>query len=473
MEEEGRALMMEAETHDTEQPTTTMGSNDIVEKQMSVQLGAYSSVFVAAMGQITYRSPGEVTAKVHPCVLLLLAMPLYMTQLTALLSLRADVVRSERISVLDTTTNGTNVSAIHVLRHSTEDVHLHTHLSLKILFIIIVQVMYFDYIMHTLRKILFLLNPAMWVELHIPETAVPDNVMFAKLYRIIYNHKFWLLSPALIAMLMRFSVTYFVIVDSISIILISRQVTDTIWDCLAITFLLELNAIYWKVLNTLFHLEPLEMTDVTIMYNKGVWKEPLQSRTELSTIGRQHAICPRVVNLLSKHLPCRDGHQGRRTESIMVSIITYFLALRQVGVVAYALETNVSPMARDMCTEWRVQESNPFMKWLIGHVFWVDFKKMTDDVVNNHLGPAECNEGGKYYRTVMSGVMTTASGNPILFVAMAVIIFVVLVTPALTDLAPNLFLSFLIKRQDRSRKELEDRVATLEKFVEELQNKKQ
>merc|ERR1719284_2114117 len=116
------------------------------------------------------------------------------------------------------------------------DVTARTHLSLKLLMIVIVQVMYFDGIMSTLRHILFLVNPVALVELHTDWEehceGMPNEGLFHKVRRAVYTRKIFLLPPAFIAMVLRLVIIWIVIVDSISIILVSREVTDTIWDCL-------------------------------------------------------------------------------------------------------------------------------------------------------------------------------------------------------------------------------------------------
>lgn len=479
--EEGRELL-DAGTPDPEDPAATIGGDHIVEKKMKVQLGAYSSVFVAALGQVTYSSPGDVKALLHPCKLLVLAMPLFICQLTAIFSLRADIVQSERISVINSAiNNSTSSSDVLVLKHSAEDIHVHAHLSLKLLFIVIVQVMYFDYIMNTSRTILFLLNPLVWVELRTDKKEewedVPNAGLFRKTIHMIYTYKVFLLLPALFAMYLRFQITWLVIVDSISIILVGEKVEDTIFDCLAITFLLELNAFWWKILHTVFHLEPLDATEVTVQYNQGVWKTPCSKRSELSELGRDIAICPRVVNFLSKNLPLRDGHGGRWSESVIVSMVAYFLAMRQFALVSVALDTNISPMARDVCWEWRAhQESqvwNRLWKWFITNVMFVDVKHLTDDIVKDTLGQDACSPGGKYTRTEMSDVIRFFWKQPGLFCAIAVVLFLVFFTPIVMDQAPKKFCPIFMKPLAYSRVEPEKGVASTFETADEEQQKKQ
>lgn len=314
---------------------------------------------------------------------------------------------------------------------------------------------------------MFLLNPVTWVELHIPYRGLPENWL---IYRMLFSRKIFMLIPALVAMMMRFHVIYLVVVDSVSVILVSKEVTDTIWDCLSITFLVELNVFYWKILHTVFHLEPLDADDVTISYNRGVWEEPSNSRSELSTIGRQIAICPCCVNIMSKYLPCRDGHGGRRTESIIGSIISYYLALRQVGVVAYALRTNISPMVRDICTEYRLQESY-FSKLVIKSFVWVDIEKLTNELVNKEgFGKDSCKEdGGRYYRTTWANIMEVVWGNPVVYAVIALVIGIVLVLPIVTDSAPKYFFSYIISHGGGDISKAH-RLATLETQVKELRD---
>jgi len=288
----------------------------------------------------------------------------------------------------------------------------------------------------------------------------------------VYTRKIFLLLPALIAMMLRFIVTYLVIVDSISIILTSKTVKAAIFDCLAITFLLELNGYYWKVLHTVFHFDPPDVTEVNIQYNQAVWKDRTDPRSALSAIGERSTIWPSFVNALSRNIPCRDGLGGRRFESMLVSVITLFLAMRQVFLIMHALHTNISPMARDICWEWRFQERNQFTKRLVNAWLWIDIRELVVNIVDNKLKAENCEYGGKYYGTELSDMVATALDKPLQFGFMAVLLFFLLLAPAVTDLAPK-HLSFLyISQGSQARSKVRDsnllqRIAELERLVEE------
>jgi hypothetical protein len=334
------------------------------------------------------------------------------------------------------------------------------------MFIVIIQVMHFDYIMHTMRKILFLLNPAAWVEVHTDRVDEweedsfqlrADSTKFRKTIHLVYTSKIIIFPPAIISMLMRLVVTWMVILDSVSIILTSESVLDTVWDCLAIGFLLELNLFWWQILHTVFHIEPLEATSFTVSYNKGVWATPNAKRSELSTLGRAKTMCPCVVNLFSRFLPCRDGHGGRRAESLIVSVFAYLLAIKQVFVVIRALETNVAPMARDVCQTYRLAGDRSIVgniwAWFIENVIFVNGDKLAKLIVDEKGW--DCNSE-KYAQTVNQDMISSFKTRPWKIGGLAVGLFIFFFLPTLMDWYPKRFFTVFKKHKGLNVREDEE-----------------
>jgi len=451
--------------------TATAGGDDIVEKTVLLQNGAYTAVLGAAFGQITLQPErnNKAATVVHPCILLILVIPLFMAQLTALLSLRTDTVFREdtKMFIKDEDVTGIQGETVH---------HLHAQDGLKFMMIIIVQVIYFDSIMFTLEKMFFLLNPVMWAELHLPSVEVSGDNLYAKARRVMYTHKVFLLPPAFIAMMARFFVTYLVAVDSVSIILTSPTVKDTIFNCLAIGFLLDLNGCYWKVLHTVLHFGPPDVTEVTIQYNRAVWEDGNNRKSALSAKGEECTICPRFVNVLSRILPCRDGWAGREFEHMLASITIFFLAMRQVFIIMFALDTNIAPMTRDVCSEWRFQESYGFNKWFVNLWTWIDIREFVVEIVETKLEAKNCEDGGTYYRAELSEMVVCALGSPLKFGGMAVLIIFLLSGPVREDLARCMSTwCSCITRGPQARSKIRDinlseRIAELERLVEKQGN---
>merc|ERR1719433_2087350 len=107
-----------------------------------------------------------------------------------------------------------------------------------------------------------------------------NNACWKKVVEILCTWKSFMILPALFAMVLRAIITYIVITDSIGIILTSGSVKDTVFNCLAITFILELNSVWWKVLQTVFHFTPEEMSKVEIPFNKRCITENTEKRIQ-------------------------------------------------------------------------------------------------------------------------------------------------------------------------------------------------
>jgi hypothetical protein len=339
------------------------------------------------------------------------------------------------------------------------------------MFIVIIQVTYFEYVMDACRKILFLLNPAMWVELHTDnidewdEGAFQlraDATKFRNTIHMIYTRKILIFPPVLIAMLMRLLVTWLVIVDSISIILLSSNVLSTIWDCLAIGFLLEFNTYWWQIVHTILHIEPLDTTTFTVSFNHGVWKTPDAKRSELSTLGRKIAICPSFVNLFSRNLPCRDGRGGRRFEYLIVSVMCYFLGMRQVLIVTRALDTGISPMAREICWEYRAHVNGGtalygIWNWFKSKVLLVNSAKYAHRLVKNKGWEDRCDdEYGDYGKWTLTKDMwhilsNDETGNARMTIAiLSVVLFIFFLLPIVMDAHPKKFFTVFKKQENSS-----------------------
>jgi hypothetical protein len=310
------------------------------------------------------------------------------------MSLRADVVFSGEIDIYQNATAW----------HDIEDPQIEMHKSVKLLMIIITSTIYFDYLIFTIHKIVFLLNPFVWkgIRLRDVDGDNTNDSWMKKAIRYMYISRGWMMLPALFALLLRFIITYVVIVDSIGIILTSHTVKDTIFDCLTITFIVELNSIYWRVLHTIFHFMPAEVTQVKVRFAKNYGKRPWESR--------------------------------------IVSLFVFFLGMRQFSLVAYAIDTNVSPMTRDICTQWRFHNWTPWTKWVLDRFTWIDTSVLIEKFVNEKLGENKkdfCEYKHEYSRTELTDMMTVASKYPLLFAGAVLVLVAILLSRDVPDMAPK------------------------------------
>merc|ERR1719221_1135523 len=125
-----------------------------------------------------------------------------------------------------------------------------------------------------------------------------------------------------------------------------------------------------------------------------------------------------------------DGHGARRTESLIVSVLAYVLALKQVFTVIRALETNIAPMARDVCLTYRAAGSRSFLgklwAWIVEKVIFVNGDKLAKFIVDRKGW--DCN-AEKYSQTVMEDIIASFEHRPWKIGGIAVGLFIFFFLP--------------------------------------------
>jgi hypothetical protein len=382
------------------------------DEDVKVQLdeGMYMSVVAAAFGKIKMDIETW-SPKIHPFFLLLVALPLFSLQITALITLILSMDLDGGIIVY----SGDNAKECDEDHDS--DCHIKEMLwVLKLMMIIIVQAMMLEKLLHTIRLVVFLLNPFTWLEVDRSISREWGWLRYAA-------HPIVCAPCAIFALFLRFVICYFVIVFSVSIILEAKDPKDVLFNSVAILFIFDMSKEYWTFLKTFFYMPQVEelKADPTVWQKDGalVKDKEIQDRMGPLLQRLEDNSYFQVVSKLSPYFRRKsDRVLGARTiEAFLASIVLFFLFTRQLFFTIFAYETNVLPAARDVCTLYRFLEGKatyfdqigPMIRMLIVPVVnpWFDLKAETKKIIHRlHHGKGvyddECLPGGTYYRMVSS-----------------------------------------------------------------------
>lgn len=224
-----------------------------------------------------------------------------------------------------------------------------TLLTMQLLFVFVVQANLFNELIGSLRLLLFVLNPSTWTDIRRPDPAVMRGLV-----RFLYYPTFVAPLPVL-AMMFKCVIGYQVCVDSISIILACDSERDVIYDCLVIAFISDLDEVFWNVCSVIFHFDDFQGFDLKTASHEFVKR----CRAEVKW---------RPLHTWLKCLRRAEG--GRKWASFLSFAIVFVFYCRQLTVMLFALDTNVLPMSRDVCTLWRWDrgktEDLQWLAWLVG-----------------------------------------------------------------------------------------------------------
>eukprot|EP00930_Biecheleria_cincta_P093126 TRINITY_DN8329_c0_g2_i1.p1 TRINITY_DN8329_c0_g2~~TRINITY_DN8329_c0_g2_i1.p1 ORF type:complete len:452 (+),score=90.18 TRINITY_DN8329_c0_g2_i1:71-1426(+) len=350
-----------------------------MEADVFVNDDIYDLVVVAAFGGIELNLSGDFRRTLHPVVLWIFACALFCVQLQSLMLLRLDMDVDQEV------------------KEKGEDMLI----SLKLLMISVLQLMLFKELMGSARLLAFIINPTTWTDVKRP------NAVGAKSLAYLAFSPSFLFPLCLLAVFFKLFIAYIVCIDSVSLVLECRTVKDAIFNCLAITFIADLDETAWDVTSALFNFEK-KKDWVFTLFDSEKQKVMVESRRE----------CWRTV--VEDWLRClRRGKGGRKAELALTLCFMTFVYMRQLFVILFALETNKLPMARDLCTEWRIMNgassSSNFMSQALGVMFkaisFQSSQKYLDHLVKHKLDH-DCDVDGKYRRMLPSDMMYQVQQNP-------------------------------------------------------------
>jgi len=318
-----------AEGGRAEQPVTTNATHAGL--CLGDSPGIYTSVLVAAFGGVSVElSKGK--RQVHPIWMLLLALPLFVVQVSTILILRSGLDIDRPVY-----TRGDSQSA--------------ALLTLKLALVAVVYLTNFKPFIYFAERLVFVSNPITWAEV-----KHYDVKQSAFLYRLPSQVGLATIIPcAFCSIFMYFVVSYLVCIDSVSIIFSADSAQDSIFNSLAIGFVLDLAESWWAFVQHNFHLNRIDEFEFELQPRKGTWTDggELILGPETMWSSGYHwlvrATTWRTLRMRSSFL--RVGFGVRRLQTILSLLLLCVIYTRQLLVVLYAIRTNVLPAARDMCEE--------------------------------------------------------------------------------------------------------------------------
>lgn len=288
----------------------------------------YDSVTMAAFGGVHLQLPGG-TVRVHPMWLCLGCLPLFAAQQASLLYMRLG-------QELEKPVHGEGVSdeLKQILPFA------------KTLMVYTLGLMLFPELLGACRLLLFVLNPTTWID--IKRFRPEKKAMWAFLWSTPV-----LVSCAATAELLKLSIGYVVLIDSVSVVLVCDTVQDTLFNSLALTFLVDLDNKLWEVVKSVFGIEYKEqMQNLQLMTDEE--QEIKRKEGNFKREGWEDWKIFRQCSWL------RRAQGGSAVEALLVCAIFMFAYVRQMLVMLYSLKTDTLPVARDMCTIWHFTEEDSF-----------------------------------------------------------------------------------------------------------------
>lgn len=312
----------------------------------------YFSVLVAAFGGIDRQVGTKHHPKAHPFLLFVLCLPVYEVQISLIFALHVGMK---------------GVFGKFYKDHLDEEVRFHEDrmLKLDVLLIGVLYVSIFPQLMSTLRLFFFVVNPLTWLEIHRP----PKEKWEPKWPRTAPLFDTPMLMPwSLLALVMRFSVVYLVCLESVSLILSTKGVMNTIFNSLALSFVLDLSRQWFRFVQ--IFLKVNSPKDFAFRLKPEVWsgndlKEEASDRSLRVRILR---CVVKITSIPGRSSILRRNHGAHEMERFATSVVLFIIYSRQLFTVVDALDKNIVPAARDLCAVWRwhngKDHSVPLWHWV-------------------------------------------------------------------------------------------------------------
>mmetsp|Transcript_54156 Transcript_54156/g.100013 ORF Transcript_54156/g.100013 Transcript_54156/m.100013 type:complete len:445 (-) Transcript_54156:59-1393(-) len=274
--------------------------------------------------------------RIHPVfVLVFLAWPLFSMQMTVLWCLFLDIDIAEPLK--------------EDWEGLKNDPHMNLLFVVKCLMVVVLGNMSMLEFIHCIRPLCFALNPQTWKELKRPNSPL-------------WSSPLGTISCAaccVIAELMQLQIAYTVLVLSMSITLRSSEITEVIFNSLAIIFITDLDEKSFEAASALFHFDMEAYGD---LQDKGI---PFEKDADPGPCG----------GVLSWR-----GGKANALSYMLAFLGVWVLYVRQLLMLYMAVQTQVLPIARDLCViyeglnhlNWRGYIWATCIEW---STFAIDFKK--------------------------------------------------------------------------------------------------
>ncbi|CAE7567569.1 unnamed protein product, partial [Symbiodinium natans] len=409
----------------------------------------YDSVTMAAFGGVHLQLPGG-TVRVHPMWLCLGCIPLFVAQQASLLYMRLGQELEKPVHGEGEMSDGLKW----ILPFA------------KTLMVYMLALMLFPEMLGACRLLLFVLNPTTWIDIN---RFRPD--LSAK-WAFLWSTPV-LITCAATAESLKLAIGYIVLVDSVSVVLMCDTVQDTLFNSLALTFLIDLDNKLWEVAKSVFGIEYKEgMRELKILSEKEQERRRSSEGSKLKREAWEDWEFFKTCHCL------RRAEGGSAVEALLVCAIFMFAYIRQILVMLYSLKTDTLPVARDMCTIWHLTQEDT----TLGHLTRGILRVMSLYAHPNGLLNKTCNPdvGGycsEQFRSITSKDMWQLARERPLFLAANVVGFVFVL------LIPQFFQLLLFCEMDGKDKHTrcfgfipkdedeEEEVFKVEKEVESLNSK--
>jgi len=273
----------------------------------------YDSVMVAAFGGVTMNLDGSDELHVHPGILFLFCIPLVILQFW--LTFCTTFGMQPFWKTLDLDAEESMV------------------ISMKLLLIVVVQLSFFDNMLMTLRCFVFAINPTSWTDV---KRIDPDDLRTGRSRLNVLHWSLFLAPFAVLALLAKVLIQYWVSVQSMSIILASDNVKEAVFDALAISFIVELDVAMWNLVRTIMHLDCFEH------FTFQLWP-PAR---------RQQAVQESYLAWIMDFSVLHRGKGARRLENFIVFGVLFIVYFRITLMAFQATDTGILPAYRDVCAMW-------------------------------------------------------------------------------------------------------------------------
>jgi len=368
--------------------------------------GAYDAIVAAAFGGVHITSSlsdddgNTRRVRIHPSIIFFVNSMLFTVQLTILSSLVLDMKlrniycnKDGSCDEDDTSWDGFDTSPTRQM-----------NLVVKTMMVVLLQIMTLKEMLGALRPLLMVVNPVTWFELHRGEEIFDeltggreaDNNSIRGISCLLCESLFeaWLCVPlCIVSQLMQFSISYYVLNISMSIVLSADTPSHMIFNALAVTFLQDLDEHVFTALARVFHIDIQEVQEfkLKIRRDKEVkeaqqkavdsWKAWVESWKPggTSTRGSSLRSCFEPFAIWFYH---GRGGKAKLVQNLVTVCLLTTIYIRQLFIYCQSVTTGILPVARDFCATYRGlerPEDHPFQKVMVIILdvsTWIDYPVM-------------------------------------------------------------------------------------------------
>lgn len=304
---------------------------------MKMSCDAYDAVIAASFGGIRITLPAEASGKaqfirLHPIFIFAFCILLFVVQMSCLSCLIMDMELGQQIDV-PSSDNWGDVS---------DDPRTQMMSKVKFVMVVVLQMVYIKEVLGALRPLCFIMNPVTWFELERPSTT--DKGVFF--------HAIFCAPLCIMAQLLQFGIAYYVLTVSMSVIAISQNVKDVIFNGLVVTFLADLDEFAWTAAAAVFHLDNRYFEE----FQFSIWdKETEKSKDDFKELKKAEVSRYRREARKGWKNYLYRGRGGKAVvlESLIVFTILSLMYIRQLFMFAQSIKTGILPVARDVCELYR------------------------------------------------------------------------------------------------------------------------